>query len=220
LLAGLGLANAASGGSRVERAVEPTTYAEEVDRGTVARWSAPYRGWHYRPEHVIPAEPKIPGYEQFHNTDCPCVYQLPGRADTWFMTLIAFDGHSYNSFVAESPNLLQWTHPRLAMGFGPPCEFDFGGCVIGALLYESYDVKAPRLLKRHDGKYWTLYGCYPRQGGYELRPGYEGVACSDDGLTWRRAKNAPILAVQDQSGGAPRLAEVPSWNAVRPVGPS
>jgi hypothetical protein len=28
-------------------------------------------------------------------------------------------------------------------------------------------------------------------------PGYEGVARSDDGLTWRRAKNAPALAVQD-----------------------
>lgn len=202
LLAGLGLANAASGGARVERAVEVTTYAEEVDRETVARWSARYRGWHYRPEHVLPAEPRIPGYEQFHNTDCPCVYQLPGQTDKWFMSFIGFDGQGYNSFVEESTNLLQWTHPRLAMGFGPPGEFDFGGCVIGAFLFESYDVKAPRLLKRHDGKYWTLYGCYPRQGGYELRPGYEGVACSDDGLTWRRAKNAPILAVQDPDCGA------------------
>ena len=174
----------------------------EMDRETVARWSAPYRGWHYRPEHVIPAEPRIPGYERFHNTDCPCVYQLPGQTNKWFMSFIAFDGHGYNSFVAESTNLVQWTHPRLAMGFGPPGDFDFGGCVIGAFLYESYDIKAPRLLKRHEGKYWTLYGCYPRQGGYELRPGYEGVACSDDGLAWRRAKNAPILTVQDPDCGA------------------
>ena len=88
LLAGLGLANAASGGSRVERAVEVTIYAEEVDGETVARWSARYRGWHYRPEHVIPAEPRIPGYEQFHNADCPCVYQLPGQTDKWFMSFI------------------------------------------------------------------------------------------------------------------------------------
>ena len=34
-----------------------------------------------------------------------------------------------------------------------------------------------------------------------MRPGYEGVAVSDDGLTWRRAKNAPILAVQDADCG-------------------
>ena len=178
-----------------------TTVTRDIDRETLKRWSAPYRGWHYQAEHVIAAQPNIPGHEKFHNTDVPCVYQLPGQPDKWFMSFIGFNGQGYNSFVAESTDLLQWTNPRLAMGFGPPNEFDHGGCVIGAFLYESYDVKAPRLLKRRDGKYWTLYGCYPRQGAYELRPGYEGVASSDDGLAWRRAKNAPILSVHDADCG-------------------
>jgi hypothetical protein len=44
------------------------------------------------------------------------------------------------------------------MGFGKQGEFDFGGCVVGAYLYESYDIKAPRLLKKSEGKFWTLYG--------------------------------------------------------------
>jgi hypothetical protein len=88
------------------------------------------------------------------------------------------------------------------MGFGPTNEFDHGGCVIGAFLYESYDIKAPRRLKQREGKFWTLYGAYPRQGGYELRPGYEGVAQSEDGLTWRRAKNQPVLSVHDPDCGA------------------
>jgi predicted GH43/DUF377 family glycosyl hydrolase len=174
---------------------------QEIDSQTLDQWSAPYRGWHYQAEHVIRAQPNIPGHEKFHSTDVPCVYQLPGQGDKWYMSFIAFNGQGYNSFVAESTDLVQWTNPRLAMGFGPSNEFDFGGCVIGAFLYESYDIKAPRVLKQRDGKYWTLYGCYPRQGGYELRPGYEGVACSDDGLTWRRAKNSPILAVQDADCG-------------------
>ena len=168
-----------------------------IDRDTLDRWSAPYRGWYHWPDHVMPAEPRIPGHEAFHSTDASCVYQLPGQPDKWFMSFIGFNGQGYNSFVAESKDLLHWTNPRLAMGFGPTNTFDAGGCVVGAFLYESYDIKAPRFLKRRDGKHWTLYGCYPRQGGYELRPGYEGVACSDDGLVWRRAKNAPILAVQD-----------------------
>ena len=34
--------------------------------------------------------------------------------------------------VAESTDLVHWTNPRLAMGFGPAGEFDAGGCVIGA----------------------------------------------------------------------------------------
>ena len=166
------------------------------------RWSAPYRGWHYWPDPVIPAEPKIPGHEAFHNTDVPCVYQLPGQPDKWYMSFIAFNGQGYNSFVAESNDLIHWSNPRLAMGFGKPGEFDHGGCVIGAYLYDSYDIHAPRVLKRRDGKFWTLYGCYPKQGGYEMRPGYEGVATSDDGLTWRRAKDQPILSVHDPDCGA------------------
>jgi len=168
-----------------------------LDRQTLDRWSAPYRGWNYWPDHVIPARPDIPGHEGFHDTDCPCVYQIPGQPDRWFMSYIAFNGQGYNSFVAESSDLIHWSHPRLAMGFGKQGEFDFGGCAVGAYLYESYDVKAPRLLKQRDGKYWTLYGCYARQGGYEIDPGYEGVASSDDGLSWRRARNGPILAVHD-----------------------
>jgi len=167
-----------------------------LDSDTVAAWSAPYRNWHYYPDHVIPAEPKIPGFEAFHNTDCPTIYQLPGD-DRWYMSFIAFDGKGYNSFVAESDDLLHWRHKGLAMGYGPEGAFDHGGCVVGAFLYESYEVKAPRVLKKREGKYWSLYGCYPLQGGYELRPGYEGVAVSDDGLRWRRAKDAHTLSVHD-----------------------
>lgn len=176
--------------------------APDIDQETMDQWSAPYRGWHYWPDHVITAEPKIAGFEQFVNTDVPCVYQLPSEPDKWYMSFIAFDGQGYNSFVAESTDLVHWTNFRHAMGFGPPNEFDHGGRVVGAYLYESYDIKAPRLLKQRDGKYWSLYGCYPRQGGYELRPGYEGVAISDDGLQWRRALHVPILAVQDSDCGA------------------
>ena len=173
----------------------------QIDRATLDAWSAPYRGWHYHADPIIPSDFKISGYEKFHSFDVPTIYQLPGQPTKWFMSFIGFDGQGYNSFVVESTNLLHWTNPRLAMGFGPPNEFDHGGCAIGAFLYDSYDIRAPRLLKQREGKYRTLYGCYPRQGGYELRPGYEGVAMSDEGLTWRRAKNAPILAVQDAGCG-------------------
>ena len=148
-------------------------------------WSAKFRGWHYWPEHVVPAKPGIPGFGDVAATDVPCVYQLPGDP-AWYMSFIGFDGKGYQSFVAKSDDLLHWKQLGLAMGYGPAGEFDHGGCTIGAFLYESYDLDAPRTLKRRRGTYWTLYGSYPRQGGYELRPGYEGVACSDDGLHWRR----------------------------------
>ncbi len=172
-----------------------------IDSATLAQWSAPYRNWYYQPHHVISSTPNIPGLESFQNTDVPTVYQLPGDTGKWYMSFIAFNGNGYNSFVAESTDLVNWSNPRLAMGFGQPGSFDYGGCVVGAYLYESYDIKAARLLKQRDGKYWTLYGAYPFQTGYESRPGYEGVASSADGLTWQQAKSTPILSVYDPGCG-------------------
>ncbi|MDR1887454.1 MAG: hypothetical protein LBQ70_06005, partial [Prevotellaceae bacterium] len=169
--------------------------AEPIDAETVARWSAPYRGWTYCPEAVIPADYRIPGAEDFHSYDVPCVYQLPGKPDIWYMSFIGFNGKGYNSFVAESDDLIHWKNPKVAMGFGAEGKFDYGGCVVGAYLYDSWDVRAPRTLQQKDGRYWTLYGAYPRQGAYELRPGYEGVATSIDGLQWTKASEEPILSV-------------------------
>ena len=174
--------------------------AQEIDQATVDQWSAPYRHWHYWPDHVVPSRPKIGDVTNLLGTDVPTVYQIAGDPK-WYMSFVGFDGKGYQSFVAESEDLLHWKNYRLAMGFGPTNEFDHGGCVIGAFLYESCEIKAPRLLKKHAGKYWTLYGAYPRQGGYELSPGSEGVASSQDGLAWQRAKPEPIQSVFDSDCG-------------------
>jgi len=99
--------------------------------------------------------------------------------------------------VAESRDLVKWTNKRLAFGYGEEGEFDYGGRVLGAYLYEDYEIKAPRVLKRRDGKFWGLYGAYRKRGSYEIDPGYEGVCCSDDGLIWRRAADKYILSVHD-----------------------
>ena len=109
-------------------AAEPTT-TQQIDQKTLDEWSAPYRGWHYYPDPVIPSDWKIPANEKFHSYDVPTVYQLPGHNGKWYMSFIGFNGQGYNSFVCESTNLINWTNPRLAMGFGKEGEFDFGGCV-------------------------------------------------------------------------------------------
>jgi len=174
--------------------------SKPLDAGTLRRWSAPFRNWYYYPSHVIPAKPNIKGFENVLKTDVPTVYQLPSNKK-WYMTFIGFDGKGYQTFVAESDDLIHWSNMRLAMGYGPKGSFDHGGVVLGAFLYEDYDIKAPRILKKYKGKYVSLYGAYPRQGGYELRPGYEGVASSEDGLAWQRAKETPILSVHQPDCG-------------------
>ena len=175
---------------------DSTSLEQPINAETLRTWSAPFRDWHYWPDHVIAASPPIPGVSNLLGTDVPGIYQIPGD-DKWYLSFVGFDGVGYQSYVAESPDLLRWGNYRLAMGYGPEGEFDHGGRVLGAYLYESYDLRAPRVLKRKDGKFWSLYGAYPRKGGYELRPGSQGLAASDDGVTWRRAKDQPVLSVFD-----------------------
>ncbi len=171
-----------------------------IDESTVKKWSEPYRNWHYYPDHVIPAQPHIKGFEDVVKTDVATIFQLEG-SEKWYMSFIGFDGNGYQSFIAESEDLVHWENMQLAMGYGPEGEFDYGGVVLGAYLYDDYHIKAPRRLKKKDGKYYSLYGAYPRQGGYELRPGYEGLASSEDGLLWQRAKEKPILSVFKEDCG-------------------
>ena len=50
-------------------AAEPTT-TQQIDQKTLDEWSAPYRGWHYYPDPVIPSDWKIPANEKFHVMTC------------------------------------------------------------------------------------------------------------------------------------------------------
>lgn len=187
-------------GDRNKQGSKESDKLETIDDKTVKEWSDPYRNWHYYPDLVIPSNPGIMGFEEVNVTDVPTVFQMK-RSDKWYMTFIGFDGQGYQSFIAESEDLVHWEKMRLAMGYGPEGSFDYGGVVLGAYLYEDYDIKSPRILKKKNGKYYSLYGAYPRQGGYELRPGYEGIAFSEDGFSWERAKDEPILSVhQDDCG--------------------
>lgn len=166
--------------------------ANAIAPETIETWAAPYLNWHYYPDHVIPPSPD--DGLNFESTDCPLVWQKDG---VWQMWYTGYDGTGYQTALAVSKDLVHWEPQGLVMGYGKVGAYDHGGVTFGGALFESYDVTAPRRLKRWNGKYWVLYGCYPRQGGYELRPGAEGLAWSDDGLQWHRAsEDVPILSIE------------------------
>ncbi|KAL7430734.1 hypothetical protein ACHAXM_002333 [Skeletonema potamos] len=159
------------------------------------QWSKKYRGWHYHDGHVIPPNPIIVGHEGIQMTDVPTVFQLRGD-ETFYMSFIGFDGVGYQSFIAESSDLIEWTNIRLAMGYGEDGAFDHGGVVLGAYLYESYHIDAPRVLKKtDDDKFISLYGAYAKKNAYEPDPGFQGLASSCDGINWKREKDESILSI-------------------------
>jgi len=163
-----------------------------IDRATLDRWAAPFRGWHYYPDFVLPPSPD--DGLNFEKVDCPLVWR---QDDEWRLFYTGFDGIGYQTAMARSRDLLHWEPMGRAMGFGEEGAFDHGGVTFGGLLFDSYDMDGPRTLKRWRGRYWALYGCYPRQGGYELRPGAQGLAWSTDGDRWRRdSTRRPILSIE------------------------
>lgn len=177
----------------------------DISDKQLEKWAEPFKGWHYYEDFVIPPRPfrkdgQFPEYADVELADCPTVFRVPGR-DRWFMTFVGFNGQGYRSFLASSKDLVNWTEEGLAMGFGQPGRFDHGGNVLGGFLYQSYDLKAPRLLKRHHNTYWTLYGAYRRQGTYEPRPGSNGLASSPTGLRWQCAYHVPVLSVYQPDAG-------------------
>ena len=167
--------------------------AHEVDPAAAKRWAARFRGWHYYPRHVIPPNPN--DGLGFRMIDVPCVYQIEGD-DKWQMFYTGFEGVGYRTALAVSKDLVHWKLKALVMGYGEKGKFDHGGVAFCTVLLKSYDLEAPRILKRFKGKYWGLFSCYPRQGGYELRPGAQGAVWSDDGITWHRAsEETPTLSI-------------------------
>ena len=157
-------------------------------------WSMKYRGWQHYADHVIQPDVMIHGFEGIQMTDVPTVYQLPDD-DLFYISFIGFDGVGYQSYIAESTDLVSWTNMRLAMGYGEEGAFDFGGVVLGAYLYESYNIDAPRVLKQVNGKFYSLYGSYAKKNTYEPDPGFQGLASSKDGLVWVREKKESILSI-------------------------
>jgi predicted GH43/DUF377 family glycosyl hydrolase len=157
--------------------------------------SEQYRGWNYYPDFVVQPNPR--DCMNFTSIDCPLVWKL---GDQWQMWYTGFDGRGYQTALAVSNDLINWEPKGLVMGFGKEDAFDYGGVTFGGVLFDSYDIKSPRTLKKWNDKYWVLYGCYPKQGGYEIRPGAQGAAWSEDAINWNRAsEDYPTLSIKGAS---------------------
>ena len=180
----------------MEKVYEPGTHtiprSKLLSLESVRKWSQKYRNGVHHSKHVIPSNPEISGYEDIEMTDVPTIYQLPGNTRTYYMSFVGFNGTCYQSFTAESTDLVSWSGIRLAMAAE---GVDQGGVVLGAYLYESYSINAPRVLKQLNGKFYSLYGAYSKKGGYEIDPGHQGLASSEDGLFWTREEDDSILSI-------------------------
>lgn len=122
--------------------------------------------------------------------DCPNVFR---HGDAWFMLYIAFDGKGYETRLARSSNLLDWTPlgPVLRRGGG---GWDDQQAAAGIALVNP-DWNGDWRAETHDGKFWLSYlgGSKP---GYETPPLSVGLAWTRDPskpAEWTRISTNPVL---------------------------
>jgi len=186
----------------------------------VAKLSLKYRNWTYfngnYDGYVVP--PNAGDFSGQTLTDAPVIFEkteedkLPGQYRLGYLFYNGTaGGNGYETGLAISRDLLKWNFNQggdngiILKRNSVPGTYDYGGVTMGGFYFNENGLRAPRKLKKKNGKYYAMYGCYPSRAGYEQGNGGEGMAYSTDGVTWTRvSETVPTLP-----GGSNNLSLLP-----------
>ncbi|MBE8721602.1 glycoside hydrolase family 130 protein [Sphingobacterium pedocola] len=130
-----------------------------------------------------------------HLMDCPSVYKI---GNTWYMTYIIFDGVGYETYLAESADLLNWKTLGKQLTAGKGDEWDAKQKAgYNALIDTKWE--GSYKLKKYQGKYWMSYFGGSSEG-YEPEPLSIGIAHTKKApkmpFEWDRI-DKPVLSSED-----------------------
>lgn len=140
---------------------------------------------------------KIGAFDE-KGVDIPFVFMHHQR---YYMLYTGYDGIGYQSALAVSDDLLNWTHEAVILKRGTSANAWDNRSAAGTWMIKESDALTDiPVLKKIDGKYWMAYHAYPGQG-YEEGPAAIGLAwCADEDLrSWHRL-DQPVLTCE--AGGA------------------
>ena len=161
-----------------------------MDTGCAAMYETPYKLG--RP---VLAPSGVEGAYDALAVDCPFVFYHRGK---FHMLHIGFDGVGYQTGLAESDDLVNWTRKGVILARN---ERDSGWDNVGQagtwILKESNELRGLPTLRKVDNKYWMIYHSYPGTG-YEAGPAEMGLAWTEDEelLEWHRLPQ-PIFSWRD-----------------------
>ncbi len=134
-----------------------------------------------------------------HKYDCPTVFRENGK---WYMSYLCYDGRTnkdgrgYETWLAESDDLLHWTTLGRILSFRDSSHWDCNQRG-GFMALENIDWGNDGSLGTYDGRHWMTYigGSLP---GYETTPLHIGLASTDGNVgtahEWE-ALDAPLMPV-------------------------
>ena len=127
------------------------------------------------------------------SVDDPIVFRANGEFN---MLYIGFDGTGYQTGLATSPDLLQWTRKALVGPRNPSSKYTRYNLALSSILRDK-NLRGKGEAIKVDGRYLAAWHAYP-SAGYEEGAAVIGLAWSHDLVHWELTE--PILFPQD---GAP-----------------
>jgi predicted GH43/DUF377 family glycosyl hydrolase len=126
--------------------------------------------------------------------DCPFVFRHGGR---FYMTYVGYDGLGYETALAVSDDLIEWTPLGVILGKKDDGSWDSTGIAGTWIIKDDDSLFGFNKIKKINGCYWLAYQAYPGEG-YEYGAGNIGLAWSDDEnlLKWHTLSE-PILRCED-----------------------
>lgn len=88
-----------------------------------------------------------------YKMDCPTIFRHNNK---WIMTYIVFDGRGYETWLAESDNLLDWETKGTILQFSDSTKWD-ANQKAGYPSLISYNWGEAPTIKQYKGKYWLSY---------------------------------------------------------------
>jgi predicted GH43/DUF377 family glycosyl hydrolase len=85
--------------------------------------------------------------------DCPSVFR---KGNKWYMTYIVFDGRGYETWLAQSDNLLDWKIKGRIMSFSDSSDWDHNQKA-GYIALQDHVWGGSYAWEKYDDKYWMSY---------------------------------------------------------------
>ncbi len=122
--------------------------------------------------------------------DCPFVFRHDGH---FYMTYVGYDGAGYQTGLARSSNLLDWSRLGCILKRDPASPITRHNVAMNWIVREN-QLRSPGELKKIDGQFLGVYHAYPN-AGLESGPAVIGLCWSRDLMNWQR--EAPCLRPED-----------------------